>query len=44
MGLVEDDRLQEYAVERRHSDNLVGNVYRGRVSNVVPGIQAALSI
>ena len=41
MGLVEDDRLQEYAVERRHSDNLVGNVYRGRVSNVVPGIQAA---
>ena len=28
MGLVEDDRLREYAVERRHSDNLVGNVYR----------------
>ena len=41
MGLVKDDKLQEYAVERRHSDNLVGNVYRGRVSNVVPGIQAA---
>lgn len=41
MGQVEDGRLRDYAVERRSADNLVGNVYRGRVSNVVPGIQAA---
>ena len=41
MGMVEDGRLRDYAVERRSADNLVGNVYRGRVSNVVPGIQAA---
>ena len=41
MGTVEDDQLRDYAVERRSTDNLVGNVYRGRVSNVVPGIQAA---
>lgn len=41
MGLVEEDQLRDYAVERHSSENLVGNVYRGRVSNVVPGIQAA---
>jgi ribonuclease G len=41
MGLVEDERLRDYAVERHGADNLVGNVYRGRVANVVPGIQAA---
>jgi ribonuclease G len=41
MGLVEDGRLQDYAVERRSGENLVGNVYRGSVRNVVPGIQAA---
>lgn len=38
MGLVEEGRLRDYAVERRNTDNLVGNVYRGQVCNVVPGI------
>ena len=41
MGTVEEDRLRDYAVERSSADNLVGNVYRARVCNVVPGIQAA---
>ena len=41
MGTVEDDQLRDYAVERNSADNLVGNVYRARVCNVVPGIQAA---
>ncbi|WP_317422940.1 Rne/Rng family ribonuclease [uncultured Acidaminococcus sp.] len=41
MGTVEEDRLRDYAVERSSNDNLVGNVYRARVCNVVPGIQAA---
>ena len=41
MGLVEAGRLQDYIVERHGSGNLVGNIYRGSVSNVVPGIQAA---
>ncbi len=41
LGLCEEGRLREYAVERRNGENLVGNVYRGRVCNVVPGIQAA---
>ena len=41
MGLVFDSKLRDFAVERRGEGNLVGNIYRGRVSNVVPGIQAA---
>lgn len=41
MGLVEDGVLQEYLVERAMSAHLVGSIFLGRVSNVVPGIQAA---
>lgn len=41
LGLSQGGKLREYAVERRNGENLVGNVYRGRVCNVVPGIQAA---
>lgn len=41
MGLVEDGVLQEYLVERAMSAHLVGSIFLGRVSNIVPGIQAA---
>ncbi len=39
-ALVEDDQLVEFHVERK-SEKLVGNVYIGRVVNVLPGMQAA---
>ncbi len=38
---VEDKRLAELRVERHGEQSLVGNVYRGRVDSIVPGIQAA---
>ncbi len=41
MGLVENGILTEYTVERARESHLVGNIFKGRVSNVVPGIQAA---
>lgn len=41
MGLVEDGRLMEYMVERAEDNHLVGSIYKGRVCNVVRGIQAA---
>jgi ribonuclease G len=41
MGLVHDGVLQEFMVERAISAHLVGNIFLGRVSNVVKGIQAA---
>lgn len=41
MGLVEDGRLMEFMVERAEENHLVGSIYKGRVCNVVRGIQAA---
>ncbi|MCD8198974.1 MAG: Rne/Rng family ribonuclease [Phascolarctobacterium sp.] len=41
MGLMEDGRLIEYMVERAGSEHLVGSIFKGRVCNVVRGIQAA---
>ena len=41
MGLIEDGILTEYLVERAEEQHLVGNIYKGRVCNVVRGIQAA---
>lgn len=41
MGLVENHHLVEYLVERTSENNLVGNIFKGRVCNVVRGIQAA---
>ncbi|TVX87303.1 Rne/Rng family ribonuclease [Paenibacillus agilis] len=41
MALLEDGRLVEFAVERAASVRLVGSFYKGRVVNVLPGMQAA---
>jgi ribonuclease G len=40
-ALVEDGVVQELQVERRSRRGLVGNLYQGRVSRVLPGMQAA---
>ena len=41
IALLEDDRLTEIFVERHRHRGLVGNVYKGRVTRVLPGMQAA---
>lgn len=41
IALLEDGRLTELQIERQENPSLVGNIYRGRVDSVVPGIQAA---
>ena len=41
MGLVENGKLVEYLVERTAEQHLVGSIFKGRVCNVVRGIQAA---
>lgn len=41
MALLDENKLVEYVVERNNNQNLVGNIYKGRVSNVVKGIQSA---
>lgn len=41
IALLEDKRLVELSIERQESRSLVGNIYKGRVDSIVPGIQAA---
>jgi ribonuclease G len=41
MALIEDGRLAEFAVERSREQSVVGSFYKGRVVNVLPGMQAA---
>ncbi len=41
VALLEDKELVEIYVERSRHERLVGNIYRGKVSSVLPGMQAA---
>lgn len=41
IALVENRRLEELYMERTSSTSHVGNIYKGRVTNVEPSIQAA---
>ncbi len=41
VGIVEDNRLVEYYSEELEDESLLGNVYRGRVINVLHGMDAA---
>lgn len=40
-AVIEDGVLQEVFIERANRLGLLGNVYKGRVSRVLPGMQAA---
>ncbi|MEM7785434.1 MAG: Rne/Rng family ribonuclease [Planctomycetota bacterium] len=40
IAIVEDGRLEELYVERASQENFVGNVYKGKVVNLEPTIQA----
>ena len=41
VAIFEDGRVVEVYLERPQSQRIVGNVYKGRVQNVLPGMQAA---
>lgn len=41
MALVEDGELIEASVERTEAGHIVGNIYKGKIKNVLPGMQAA---
>ena len=41
IALLEDGELVEIQVELRGHERLVGNIYKGRVCNILPGMQAA---
>nr|HML49210.1 ribonuclease G [Clostridia bacterium] len=41
LAVLEDGKLVEYMVERESQKRLVGNIFLGRVLNILPGMQAA---
>jgi len=41
IAVIEDGRLEELYIERSSQDNYVGNIYKGKVVNLEPSIQAA---
>ena len=41
LAILENDELVEYLIERRRSEGIVGNIYKGRVTKVLPGMQSA---
>ncbi|MGI6227366.1 MAG: Rne/Rng family ribonuclease [Peptococcales bacterium] len=41
VAVLEDEQLVEIYIERSVSDRLVGSIYKGKVENVLPGMQAA---
>src|SRR3989338_7716966 len=41
VAVTEHKRLEEFYVERASDTRMVGSIYKGRVTSVVPGIGAA---
>jgi ribonuclease G len=41
VAILEEDQVVEVFIEREHSRGVVGNIYKGRVSKVLPGMQSA---
>ena len=40
-AIVENGKLEDFSVERAHFRGIVGNIYKGKVGNVICGMQAA---
>src|SRR4051812_34689734 len=41
IALLESGEIQELLIERASGKGIVGNIYKGRVTRVLPGMQAA---
>src|SRR5215510_2090697 len=41
VAILEDDELVEFYIERHRSQGIVGNIYKGKVTKVLPGMQSA---
>ena len=41
IAIMEDGSLAEFLIERRQDRGIVGNIYKGKVARVLPGMQAA---
>lgn len=41
VALVEDGLISEFHIERKRDRGIVGNLYKGKIQRVIPGMQAA---
>jgi ribonuclease G len=41
VAVLEDGKLVEIGIERKETEKVVGNIYKGKVENVLPGISSA---
>ena len=41
IGILEDEHLTEIFIERKKHSSILGNIYKGRVTAVLPGMQSA---
>src|SRR6266542_2176913 len=41
VALIENGTIHEYYLERKREKGIVGNIYKGKVVRVLPGMQAA---
>lgn len=41
IAVIEDNKLVELGIERKESAKIVGNIYKGKVENVLPGMASA---
>jgi ribonuclease E len=41
IAVLEEDRMVEHYITRHHDRSIVGNVYLGKVQNVLPGMEAS---
>src|SRR5437867_5116943 len=41
IALLEDDQLAELYIERNRNRGILGNIYKGKVTKVLPGMQSA---
>jgi ribonuclease G len=41
IAILEDDQLAELYIERNRSRGILGNIYKGKVTKVLPGMQSA---
>ena len=41
LAVLEDGELAEFYIEKREDESILGNIYRGKVERVLPGMQSA---
>ncbi len=41
IAIMEDDQLAEFYIERNRNRGILGNIYKGKVTKVLPGMQSA---